>query len=270
MSRIQLRPALRAYAHAPAAAPAAAFTNTLSTEFDGTDDLLYIYDAGGAGLIPAGNGTTVSFWFKWIGPYNGHIPAPVLFAQSANGAAIIHSNVRVWIDTGGSANTIKCFYYTHVSLSQTLTSATGAFDDDTTWVHVCVTNESGTTATGDMNLYIDGVATADSPVAVSTISYTDQDQMVIGGDNYTSSGANMAKVKVNNLTGWKRALTSSEVTDLYNSGAPSDPTEESWFVSADLHCWYQLGDGDSIGADSHGSNDLSVSGDPATISDVPS
>ena len=49
MGRLALRPALRAYAHAPAAAPVG-WVNTKSMAFDGTDDLFASAVGGGLGV----------------------------------------------------------------------------------------------------------------------------------------------------------------------------------------------------------------------------
>ena len=80
------------------------------------------------------------------------------------------------------------------------------------------------------------------------------------GGNFSSSyflDGNLDELGV-----WNSALTSAEIVQIYNSGAPIDLTEDSgnYASSSDLIHYYRCGDGDTYPTieDNAGSNDLTM------------
>ena len=55
---------------------------------------------------------------------------------------------------------------------------------------------------------------------------------------------------------WKKTLTASEVTELYNNGSPSDLTQHS--AATDLQRWFRFGDTTGDGTAIKDSQDTSV------------
>ena len=143
MSRIQLRPALRAYAHAPAAAPAAGFTNTKSLYFDGTDDASR---ATGLHADISTSGYTISYWQKR--------------PDESQGANLSYNNTLSDSTTGvtpyqGALNkgTSTITVWTGAPWDQLWT--TGTYDG--VWIHICFTSTTTTSAGGTNYAYLNGV-----------------------------------------------------------------------------------------------------------------
>jgi hypothetical protein len=92
-----------------------------------------------------------------------------------------------------------------LSYAATLTSGT--------WYHITVT-KSGTTK----RIYLNGVEVANA--SVNNITYTATHRPTIGGQRYDATGMEYFSVSpIDAVNVWNKELTSTEVTELYNSGA---------------------------------------------------
>ena len=265
MGRLALRPALRAYAHAPAAAADEELVNTLSVYLDGVEDSLYHYDAGGAGLPDSSAGYTVAGWVKWVGPYNGTYPYPFLVNRQNDGSGAWHYDNTITFMSNSVLSSIYTYGKVYTSSAyDKADSNTGHFDDDTTWVFVC-----GRAAPSD-NIYmnIDGADDDSEPTgtvySTGSFSNTSKAMFTFGSQLYDS--LYVMKCKLNNWTVWERCLSLVEVQTLRNGGTPADPTT---LGLGNPFAWYKFGNGAAVGADEMGNMDLSSNGDPTTVSDVP-
>lgn len=86
----------------------------------------------------------------------------------------------------------------------------GTIAEDSEWRH-CVITGSGSTIT----VYLDGSQNAQDTMA--TLTFSDWDYFVIEADNQAAMSGTAAYIDEVGI--WNRALTSQEVTDLWNGGA---------------------------------------------------
>ncbi|QDP58183.1 MAG: putative concanavalin A-like lectin/glucanases superfamily protein [Prokaryotic dsDNA virus sp.] len=109
-----------------------------------------------------------------------------------------------------------------------------------TWHHTVFTYD-GSNTIGGLNLYINSSLdnnTNGTAGAITTI--TSSDSLKIGA--YTSG--QYFNGKLSNLSAWNTALTSAQVTELYNEGVPSNLNNHSAY--SNLTSWWQLGSNSSF------------------------
>jgi hypothetical protein len=123
--------------------------------------------------------------------------------------------------------------------------------EDGEWHHIVVTR-NGSTA----HLYIDGsevgtgITGNSGTISVSTNGFViGQDQDSVGGSFATNQAW---KGGVDELGIWSRAVTQSEVTQLYNSGSGLSYSSYDAGLLTDINAYYAF---DGNADDSHGSND---------------
>ncbi len=245
MGRLALRPALRAYAHAPAAV-VTGWQNTNSVNFDGTD--AYI-DLSTTQFIATDAAWTVSAWFKLD---NLTTTYPVIIALKTDDA----QNWRLIASSGATYKDIAFGLGSGTYLAACRRYDFGMALD--TWYHAAVAyNGSGITTSGNYALYIDGAAVTH----VSAGGFgADTGNSKIGDEGST----NYFDGLLDNISIFSSELSAANVAAIYNSGAPRDleatTTDYPQGVIDTLVSWWRLGggSGDALGAsgilDSAGSN----------------
>lgn len=184
--------------------------NTYSLEFDGTNDYVSITQDS---AINISGDITLSAWVKRTSTtsYNAIFTKRQVGVSMNYTFIINNSNGQIGFGHSGNA-----FVY-----NTTTTLATDV------WYHVAVTVSSGTA-----QFYVDGVA-EDSFTGVS-ITATTQD-LIIGA----TSGYNNFQGNIDEAAIFNSALSSSDITNIYNSGAPAD------ISSLNPVGWWRMGDNDS-------------------------
>lgn len=225
---------------------AAGYTNTYSLDFDGTNDHLL---SGSDLSFAHSSGGTVAYWQKtqFIGSEE---------EGDANFIAFHCSTFQFYIYTSWNGTNHRT-YVVH--------PATGSFygDDDVAdeeWHHIALTIDGGGSGTENVGtIYVDGVVDA-TVTKTATYSEAQVKGAIKFGGNFSSSyflDGNLDELGV-----WNSALTSTEIVQIYNSGAPIDLTEDSgnYESSSDLIHYYRCGDGDTYPTieDRAGSNDLTM------------
>lgn len=187
--------------------------NTLSAQFDGTDDVI---NCGSNTGLDFGSGPfTINCWVKQL-----------------------DTGINVLLERVGafqiSINSGTFYYYGYNSDGNNgfLSLDTGLGTSD--WYMLTVTHEGGSSSTADVKGYVNGSLIT---------TYT--------GNNYTStSSGNWLMGKVHNSTAyslngyldevgvWTRVLSASDISSIYNSGVPNDISSTS-----DLLAWWRMGDG---------------------------
>jgi hypothetical protein len=211
---------------------AASFTNTYSVDFDGTNESAYLDS-----YVTITGAASISMWvnYEYVSTARYY-----LFAAQAE--------PRIYIRAADQA----------LELDGRGTSANGSLPKDQ-WNHIVFTRSSS----GSANFYVNG-----------------GNNKVLGPLSYSSNlsfqylfrhanGSFALNGKVDECAVWDGTeLTTQQVTDIYNSGAPSDLTTFS-----PTH-WWRMGDdvsgtGTTV-TDVIAGNDMNLVNTPTFSSDVPS
>ena len=236
-------------------APSAAYSNTYSLDFDGSDDHIV------GSSITFDSPGTISWWQKT--KFTGSE------VESAGNFIPFHlsTSFYVYMKWDGS-NTVT--FVRH--------SATGNVQGDIDiadeeWHHIVIAWDGGGTGTlNTLSIYVDGVLDIASG---RTATYSAPSGTLKFGSWSATYSSYVIDGYLDELGIWSSALTLAEVVQLYNSGEPIDLTEDSgnYASSGDLTGYWRLGDGDTFPTieDNKGSNDLTMtnmtSGD--IVEDVP-
>jgi len=192
------------------------FTDNISFDFDGTND--YLTRATIGSLETTGS---VSAWVKLDAmAANGFIFQ--LRAESGtddqiillwnNAAGVIRGNVKF----GGTTNIVD--------------SGTG-LENDGNWHHVVFTwlSGDGTAANNITRIYIDGSETDNDAIGNTWADASPPGELVIGRNSIQSNA--YFNGHINDVAIFDDALTSGEVSAIYNSGVPKDESSHSGLVA---------------------------------------
>jgi len=123
----------------------------------------------------------------------------------------------------------------------TIAQASNPINTDGQWHHLLATID-GTTNTNGIKVYIDNVVVGQA-TATATGIRTSTVPFVIGGSG--STGATYTwNGQISNVSYWNAALTSAQVTEIYNEGVPSNLNNHSAY--SNLVSWWQLGSNSSF------------------------
>lgn len=213
-------------------APSAAFSNTKSIDFDGSNDYM-ISDSNIA--ITRG---TYQFWMKTSTATSG---TPFDFASNQNGYLVA---------SGG-----ELYFWVVWPMGNKLYNS-GALLTDGNWHHVLWTTEGASGESSSIKIYIDGEIKA---TQTQTSTYSDVDEKLeIGRYN----PYNWYTGQMDELAIWDVALDADAIAQIYNSGEPIDLSSDSgnYDNSGDLQHWWRMGDGDTYPTieDNAGSNDMTM------------
>lgn len=221
------------------------FTNTYSVDFDGTDDYI------STGLTTLVSTWSVSAWFKPEFTAAGNYFLTGRSTQKRLGMYYDgSSSITYYLRQSGSPFNILSFSSTDLSVL-------------TQWNNLVWTKDNATTT---VTMYLNGSQIDQDAGASSTAS--DFYPEVIGAIN--TSGTFGFKGKIDEFGWWdSTALSSSDVTAIYNSGVPADLSSYSPVG------WWRMGDDDSgtgttITDQGSGGNDGTLVNGPTFSTDVPS
>lgn len=232
--------------------PTPSFFNLLSTDFNGTS--AYV-NMGNAHLYDVADQFTLSFWV-----YLDNVATQrCIYSKTTNDANVYGLSIQV--TTAGKV-------FLQVRAPGFLTSHTGsATVPIQTWVNITVTYTGAANISG-FRIYIDGVVdSTPASAAIGASILTGQNAILgaRGGAGFFMSGF------IDEVTMWGIGFNSAEVTALYNSGSPINPTNHS--QAARLDSWYRMGDDDAYPtiADNAGAFDGTMTNMTAAdfVNDVP-
>ena len=201
----------------------ASINNDAAMSFNGTDSYI---DAGTGLGNSLGNSysgdLSISIWFKAtsIGT------APGLFSiNNGNGLfgpiQIYFFNNRLYFRVQPTQSG-----FNYISIP---------FTDTTSWHHLTVVYKSGSQSNSKM--YLDGADTStNSGGSFPTTLDFDGIKTLIG---YYYSDSFLFNGSISNVSVWNAGLTSSQVTEIYNEGVPSNLNNHSAY--SNLVSWWQLG-----------------------------
>jgi uncharacterized protein YaiE (UPF0345 family) len=225
-------------------------TNSSSVSFDGTNDQARTFSAFESMFQSS---FSISGW----GKLNNTSGLKFWFGVNVSGT----SRYQLYF----SGSTLYSFIQSGGTSGDTLNSnsSSASFTD---WFHVCVTYEQSG-ANLIQKMYINGsfVDSGTTSTDLSNWSNTSQD-MLIGSRNTT--GQYVWNGLMDELAFFDSALSSSDVTAIYNSGSPTDLTNLN-----PIH-WWRMGDDDSstgttITDQGSGSADLALTNGPTFSTNIP-
>ena len=220
--------------------------NSYSLEFDGTND--HLSTSLVTNTYNLKNGFTASLWVK----LDDNSTTQDFFGRYGNSTGrfyfgITGSKVRAAIGTSFNTST----------LSHGMSTGT--------WYHVAYTFSGG--SSGTFTYYLNGSS-------VGTISFTwttdsaSYEPMHIGGlKNGGNLHQNPTNGKLDEFALYNSALSASDITAIYNSGAPADQSSDS-----DLVAYWRMEEntGTTVADSSSNSNTATLTNGPTFNTDVPS
>lgn len=162
----------------------------------------YSFDGSGdeinASFIPLPSAYTVSYWVKYnTTNFQYHLWNGNNSGTNANTSFMFSTqSSNLLLFRGGNGSTYFTLWGSNVAPN--------------IWYHIVGVNTGSS-----CYLYINGVAS--SPVAAVTPLYNSGTEFTIGADG---SGSYDFNGLIDEVSVWNRALTQSEITDIYNSGTP--------------------------------------------------
>lgn len=198
----------------------AGWSNTKSLLFDGVDEYVQVSNDSSLNIT---DNLSVSLWFKSTAGGTWHY----LVSKSAPANMQYFLRLR----TGGDVLLTTYQQGDGSVYRQVRSSATW---NDGNWHHVV-----GTFSGGTMALYIDGSEDTSATFTGSGTSIGTQSvDLTIGA---YAQNSQYTPCTLDEITIWDTAvLDSGDVTELYNSGTPQDPTTIT--TSANLVSYWQMGD----------------------------
>ena len=196
-------------------------------DFDGTNDYI---DCGAISVIPSATQITVSFWANT----DSTSQSQVVFGDNSSSPIF---SFEYW----GSSNKMFFEYGTGTYAYLTLTSVVTAGSWDNV---VLVYNASGASNTDKIKIYVDGVDKSSLLTYVGTIPTSLNASIgnfwIGNGQNYNSP----FNGKLSNFSIWNTNLSSTQVSEIYSEGVPSNLNNHSAY--SNLVSWWQLGSNSSF------------------------
>ena len=215
-----------------------------SLDFDGVDDYI---DCGDTDYLNGVTQMSVSVWFNAdiaLGGRQGLIgDMPSANYASNNGHFAITAK-----NNSGNIYSFRIYFIGTDSIQHSINIDNRPFTAGQ-WHNLVMTYNAGT-----VNFYVDGSLApstihAGAPIPTSFVTLTNNRPLEIGrwASHVEWDG------KISNPSIWNAALTSSQVTELYNNGTPSNLSSHS--ATSNLVSWWKLNNTTTGIEDAKGSND---------------
>jgi len=234
------------------------YTNSKSTQFDDTEYTIRTRQSGEFSNLYKPSGSAMpahsySMWFKPVSSSNPPNNQSVFFAFSQLGTFSGTSYIDLrWLGPNASNQRLRLQYSVSGSSNRlTLLTDVGTIPADGTWKHIVVTFDGATDGLLEATPYTLKIYINGSEVSTTSTTFSqgggvaDSDgaiEPVFVGFGRNPSGFHLRGSLIDEFGYWNQELTSSQVSSLYNSGAPSDLTA---FSPSAAHV-YRMGDGDTF------------------------
>ena len=229
-----------------AASSPVTFSNIYSLEFAGVDDYVNLNSA--AGTVDVSRGT-VSAWAK-LENVSDNTPIFKFYTNSNNQATIIYLH---------STNQFKFMYKAAGTNTQVIESA-GSIEGDGNFHHFAMTWDVGGTS---FKAYIDGSQVGTTQTSFGTWSGTPS-VFELGRNGLSGTGYWIGKIDEVGL--FNAAKTSGDIVSIYNTGTPTDLSEDSQLVG---YWRNEEGSGTTIADGSTNSNSGTLVNGTSFSTDVP-
>jgi len=207
-------------------APSGAEFNLYSLDFDGVDDYLSLGDADAftPNSSGANRGFSMSFWI------NSSNTSQQVFSKNIGGDSEYDCIVRY----NGNCK-LTLYSSDNASIYQAININTSISDGN--WHHIVFTFDLGSTSSS-LVAYLDGVQKTDGSGATYSSSGTWVSVSNTAADfRLAYQGGSYGETMQDEFSIFDTVLTSSQVTDIYNSGVPNDISSIRYIVG-----WWRMGD----------------------------
>jgi hypothetical protein len=215
-----------------------------AASFNGTNQFLSI--ASNSTLTVTGSSFTFAFWAN-----TPNTSAGMVISKSSGSDT---REFQIVLNTGGALG-FTLFPNGTFAGRKDLNSGASAFIANTWNLFVCQYDSSAAT----IGISVNGGAFT-SLGSIPAITQTNTNPLNFGVFLNTSTGLNYTG-QLSSIGFWKRALTASEVTQLWNSGVGRTYASLDSGLRTNLVSWWALNQ-NSVTADSHGTNTLTNNGTP--------
>ena len=234
------------------------YSNSKSTSFDDTEYTIRTRQSGEFSNLQKSSGQAMpahsySMWFKAVSPgANQPNNQSVFFAFSQLGTFSGTSYIDLrWLGPQSGNQRLRLQYSVSGGSNRlTLLTDAGTIPADGTWKHIVVTYDGATDGLKidtpyTLKIYING-----SEVTTSATNFSQNGGVADSngpieptyvGFGRNPSGFYLRQSLIDEFGYWNQALTASQVSNLYNSGVPTDLTT---FSPSAAHV-YRMGDGDT-------------------------
>lgn len=221
--------------------------NTYSVNLDGSDDVV---DVGDITAINSASNISISGWF-----YASSFPNASYNSLWGGGAGYGQHTSRFWLSCNNGSS-FRIFFGTSTNFTFSYSISTG------TWYHVVFTL-NGSTA----KLYVNGSQAGSTVTTAPSLTSESGNNFEFGGNPtyrpYLWDGL------IDETAIFNSTLSASDITAIYNSGAPADLTSYSPVG------WWRMGDNDggtgtTITDQGSGGNDGTLTNGPTFSTTVPS
>lgn len=201
---------------------AAAFTNTNSFSFDGVDDYFQVSDVSS---IVTNTQGSISFWLNFAGD-----------SSTRYAFGISDTNANTFLTIGINSSENLDIIHREAGSNLWRLQTTGSAIVLNTWQHICLT-QNGTAC----EVYVNGVKPTQSGAGTEWLSsLSGLDLLTIGALYKSSALVNPINCNIDEVAIWNSALSSTAVTEIYNSGVPNDL--DSLSNASSPTAWYRMGD----------------------------
>lgn len=169
-----------------------------SYEFDGVGNRVVTNWSGILGTAAR----SISLWFK-----TGSSSSQHMVGWGSDNGAETGKVFRVYISDGSVSLAVYGGY-----------TKRGSGCDDNNWHHLVVTMEQGDNL-NDILMYVDGAVVSEIEGANNPAIDTSNSIPVTFGENVQSTASNFFEGNLDEIGFWDRALSATEVSELYNSGS---------------------------------------------------
>ena len=234
------------------------YTNSKSTQFGDTEFSIRTRLSGEFSNLSKPDGSAMSahsysMWFKPVSSSNPPNNQSIFFAFSKLGTFDGTSYIDLrWLGPNSSNQRLRLQYSVPGGTDRlTLLTDVGTVPADGNWYHIVVTFDGSSNGLLEatpytLKIYIDGseVSTTSSTFSQGGgVADTDGPiEPVYVGFGRNPSGFHLRGSRIDEFGYWNQELTSSQVSNVYNSGSPTDLTI---FTPAPAHV-YRMGDGDTF------------------------
>ena len=230
--------------------------NQFSFDFDGVDEFLQIGQTTDV-ITDFKQPWSVSWWAKWS------TQVSVLFGngfwQLGNIASGNIVQLCAHIDASGTGGQISVSH--GYSMSPIIERGFGSGLNDNQWHHYCVTGDG---SAGNFIVYIDGIVQTQTGGSTSS-AYSTSSNNNIGRMKFGSSVRPLTG-SMDEMSIWNTELSSSAVTEIYNSGVPNNLNSHT--NVSNLISWYRMGEEATFSGGSWTLTDQGSGGNNATSNNM--